>query len=506
MYVANCKQIALGLILLFLHIKGMHCCEKKIQHEITSTQEKEQSKTSQKQSVMMSIMHCPQLHRIPYGPWRSFVAPAAASIDPILPLTVRPNCVLQHKGEFAPVATHFNHDGVHVVSVANQKVHMWPLGQKGSVIKDSATANLDNNVEPFIARFNKAGTALLVGHFNGVGIYDSQTGKCLLQNDDIKFVTDADFNHDESQVVIVGKRMADANVEKLMALWHLQDNSQHILDKETTRSIACASFNADGSKIVSSVVNDDLGIGADEPEPSSAIKIWDSKTGKPIHVITIQERVGSTCCSPDGTKILGSLGNPVAGYACLGRVWDMQTGQQVGQFKENDMNMSVATGFNHNGTQIVSATDHGRAYIRDANSFKKLMRLAGPTKCASSVEFNHNGTQVLMLRNGNKKVPIWNVPLMAEFYKTAPAQSHLIHLLAHCNMIIRTNPNNPKKPRKVLAFYLSSIPKAKKMNQEQTQEFMHEARTTLSSFDPLVKAAIIKKFKIQDADNDVAKS
>jgi WD40 repeat protein len=515
-FIKSIKYI-LGLILL-MNVQGIKCFEKKKEHEAASTQSQGQTKAAQKESIMMSIMRCPQLRRIPVGPWRNFVTPAAASIDPVLPLTVRPHAVLQHKRseamELGVVSAHFSHDGTEVVTVAYDKVAVWQLRQKKEdrVMKNPRIVNLKDFESPKVARFNRAGTALLIGHEDGVGIYDAQNGKCLQLEQNYDHVNIADFNHDESQVVIG----ADDEAGHVLAVWDLKNNYKYryrvYLDEnevdDTSGPVKSASFNNDGTKVVSGVENVKKWTGGVGPGslPGGRIIIWNLETGQPIHGFKIEkEELGSCCCSPDGTKVLGTFG----GIGSFARLWDVQSGKQVGQFQEPDLNLvpgfkpdlNLVANFNHDGTQIVSGTYNGKACIRDANSFQKLVRLAGPTQFASSVEFNHDGSQVLMTCNSKKNVPIWNVPVLKDLHRTTPQQSHLMSLLTRCKEILKSDP----KKRKSTEFYLASIPKAKKFDQAQTQEFMDEARATLNSFDPIVKAAIIKNFKIKDADQKKAK-
>jgi WD40 repeat protein len=498
------------VLILLMNVQGIKCFEKKKDHEAACIQPKEQNKTAQKPSVMMSIMQCPQLRRIPLGPWRNFVTPAAASIDPVLPLTVHPHAVLKHKGseamESGVVSAHFSHDGTRVVTVAHDKVRVWQLGQKtdSTAIKDPAVVHLDKFEAPKVARFNKAGTALLIGHEQGVGVYDAQNGKCLQVDNTLFSAHIADFNHDESQVV-VGK---EDFVDHELVVWDLKKNHQKELYSDEVEvediggSVQSATFNSDGTKVVAGIENFDKWP-VHEPIrelPGGCVKIWDVNTRKPLHEIKIEkEQLKTSCFSPDGKKVLGTF----VGNGAFARLWDVQTGNQVGQFQEPDLNL--VAGFNHDGAQIVSGTYHGRAWIRDANTFQKLVHLAGSTRFASSVEFNHDGTQVLMTRNGKKNVNIWNMPVLKDLHRTTQQQTHLISLLECCHAIIRKNPEDANKKRKVTAFYLASIPKVKKLDQAQTREFMDEARETLSSFDPLVKAAIIKNFKIKDAEQEKAK-
>jgi WD40 repeat protein len=466
------KKCMIIITLFLIHDHTIKCCEKKINKEGTDLKHTQMPKDTSKTPVssMTSIMHCPQLRRIPPLAWRNYVAPASGSIDPILPLTISPHQTLAHSADVE--SANFNNDGSKVVTVANDMVHMWTQGQAKPVI-----IKLDKNQKARSARFNKAGDLLLIGHSKGLGLYDC-SGKCLQQNLNIRNVNDPHFNQDESHIVFAG------NI-KVVSIWNPKNGRQSICNGHDSL-VSSVSFNPDGTQVISSSMNMQTRDGS--------IRIWKAENGEPMHVIQVPQAVCRAQFSPDGKRIMASLLGAHSG------IWDANTGLQTDTIPEE---LSCCSDFNHDGSQMIHGLFSGSVHMRDAHTMQPLMHLEGHTNTLRSVQFNHNGTQVLSASE-DKTAKLWNIPPIQALYRTTPHQSHLIDLLTRCRSIIESDPKNPDKRRSVVAFYLSSIPKAKKMNQQQTADFMDEARTTLHSFDPLVKATIIKKFKIRDGEKEAA--
>ncbi|KIM58957.1 hypothetical protein SCLCIDRAFT_127030 [Scleroderma citrinum Foug A] len=106
--------------------------------------------------------------------------------------------------------------------------------------------------------------------------------------------------------------------------------------------------------------------------------------------------------SPDGKRIVsGSSDKSV-------RVWDADTGVQIGSPLQGHTDWVMSVGFSPDGTRIVSGSEDKTVRVWDANKGLQIgSPLQGHTDLVRSVEFSPDGTR-LVSGSDDKTVRIWD--------------------------------------------------------------------------------------------------
>ena len=146
-----------------------------------------------------------------------------------------------------------------------------------------------------------------------------------------------------------------------------------------TYSVSFASFSPDGKRIVSAS-ND------------WTVRIWDAQTGQqigqPLEGHT--NNVNSSSFSPDGKRIVSASNDETV------RIWDAQTGRQLGQPLEGHTSDVYSASFSPDGKHIVSASRDNTIRIRDAQTGRQIGQpLEGHTGWVYSASFSPDGKRIV---------------------------------------------------------------------------------------------------------------
>src|SRR5262249_35490880 len=94
------------------------------------------------------------------------------------------------------------------------------------------------------------------------------------------------------------------------------------------------------------------------------VRVWEARTGRPLHTFTIDQRVARVVFSPDGQMLAAAAGDRVFR-------WDTATGKPQGQpIHVGDPTEYVA--YSPDGGKLVTAGPKGFARVWDASSGKSL--------------------------------------------------------------------------------------------------------------------------------------
>ncbi|KIJ46218.1 hypothetical protein M422DRAFT_165567 [Sphaerobolus stellatus SS14] len=156
-------------------------------------------------------------------------------------------------------------------------------------------------------------------------------------------------------------------------------------------SISCIAFSHDGKRIVSG-------------SHDKTIRIWDAETGQNVGdpLTGHTEWVQSVAFSHDGKQIVSGSADKTI------QIWDVETGQNVGDplIVHTYLFMSVA--FSHDGKRIVSGSDDETIQIWDAETGQNVGDpLIGHTGRVLSVAFSHDGKRIVSGSN-DKTIQIWD--------------------------------------------------------------------------------------------------
>ncbi len=165
-----------------------------------------------------------------------------------------------------------------------------------------------------------------------VKVWDAQTGQELLSLQGGRSVA---YSPD-------GKRLASASAAGVK-VWDAQTGQEMLTLK--LRTSGAVAFSPDGKQLASSSYI---------PPVSGQIKVWDAQTGQELHTFLGRGGVSSVMVfSPDGRRLVSSLGGLGPGDFGGVKVWDAQTGQELLTLKGGGLGSSVA--FSPDGQRLVSS-------------------------------------------------------------------------------------------------------------------------------------------------------
>ncbi|KAF5366506.1 hypothetical protein D9757_012183 [Collybiopsis confluens] len=135
-------------------------------------------------------------------------------------------------------------------------------------------------------------------------------------------------------------------------------------------------------------------------ERSGGMEIQWEKT---IHLIHVGSKVQSVAVSPNGQQVVsGSHDNTV-------RIWNVQTGQQIGDPLHGHTNSVTSVAFSAGGQQVVSGSHDMTVRIWNVQTGQQIGDpLHGHINLVTSVAFSPDGQQVVS-GSYDKTVRIWNV-------------------------------------------------------------------------------------------------
>jgi len=198
-----------------------------------------------------------------------------------------------------------------------------------------------------------------------------------------------------------GKRIVSASEDKTIRIWDAQTGKQigYPLKArtswfdffESSNGFYSAVFSPDGKRIVSASLD-------------NTIRIWDAQTGEQIGVPQEghSDEVRSAAFSPDGKRFVSaSLDEAV-------RIWDAQTGKQIGNPLRGHTDRVCSVAFSPDGKHIVSASYDKTIRIWDAQTGKQIGKpLEGHTDTVCSVAFSPDGKRIVSA-SADKTVRIWD--------------------------------------------------------------------------------------------------
>ncbi len=215
------------------------------------------------------------------------------------------------------------------------------------------------------------------------GLWDTQTGKLILQlsiiSDDFEAVA---FSPDSKRIVIgyasslgQGETMIFGQGEAIVF-----DTETGQLVGKLTQScgrISVVAYSPDGKQIL---------VGTD----GGLVQIWDAQANQPIgKPIRPGVSVNSASFSPDGKRVVtGSSGHTA-------QIWDIQTGRATGKAMLHDDDVSVVA-FGLDGNLVVTGTWNGIVQIWNAETSQPTGGLMRQDNYISSVAFSPDGKLVIV--------------------------------------------------------------------------------------------------------------
>ena len=313
-------------------------------------------------------------------------------------------------------------DGQLIVTASNDgSAHVWD--SNGKLISEL----VGHNCEVINAEFSPDNSSIVTAsRDNSAALWDTRTGhQIALLAGHADRISSASFSPDSNFLVTT-------SWDHTAQLWNRKGEKLHTLRHHT--DVECAAFSPDSEVVVT---------GCED----GAVKAWHTKTGEPF--LDLPRHAGGVVAvafspvdnqrlltvSDDGTAFVlrlaeevepkqlvghtGGLTNATfshdgsmvvtASRDCTARVWETETGKQIGQPLKHGDTVSVSNAaFSLDSTLVVTASGDGSARVWEARSGKQLAELREHTGDVNSAAFSPDG-QFILTAGRDHTARIWKV-------------------------------------------------------------------------------------------------
>jgi len=239
------------------------------------------------------------------------------------------------------------------------------------------------------AAYSPDGTRIVTASYDGTArIWDAWSGiEQRVLSGHTRTVLTAAWSPDGTRIVTASDdgtaRVWDARSGRELLIFHSGDG------------FTCAVYSPDGSRIAT--VSD------------TKVQIWDARSGRPVSTLPSPGTTfgshadtgyrGSVAYSPDGTRIVTTMGDRTA------RVWDAQTGKMLETLAGHTDTIATAA-YSPDGKRIVTGGDE-TARIWDAATGRMLLVLSGHAGYVWQAVYSPDGT-LIATASPDKTARIWD--------------------------------------------------------------------------------------------------
>jgi WD40 repeat protein/basic membrane lipoprotein Med (substrate-binding protein (PBP1-ABC) superfamily) len=188
-----------------------------------------------------------------------------------------------------------------------------------------------------------------------------------------------------------GKRLASVGKDRMLKVWDA--SSGQLLDsgRATNVESTCVAFSPDGKYIATA-------------DHDMTAKIWDSRTLAQIATLEGHDTGLLTLTfSPDGERLVTSTSNMWEGLF----VWDIASGQKIGEFFVNNLQVPEAIAFSPDGKWAAAANTYGQVHLWDATTYDEIRSLGSGEFYMFGMAISPDGSR-LAASDSENKVIIWD--------------------------------------------------------------------------------------------------
>jgi WD40 repeat protein/serine/threonine protein kinase len=293
-----------------------------------------------------------------------------------------------------PVSIAFSPDSKRVVTAGgDETARVWEAATGALQLELKEPAGTVNG-----AAFSPDGTQIVTGSGGLVKLWDSRTGKVLLDWK-AQGVSRVAFSPD-------GGRILTADIHRgTVRVWDAKTGKVLLEAKGMMSANSDVAFSPDGQRIVVGRMD-----GTARVIDATTGKVLVELKGRAIAAIsTLYGFFGVLCVafSPDGTRIVtgGTTGRLNTGWAC---VWDARTGAELLELKGHTHQVMSAA-FSPDGQWIITGSADHTAKVWDARIGEPRLELEGSTGGADCAAFSPDGTWIVAGRGqGAAGATVWD--------------------------------------------------------------------------------------------------
>jgi hypothetical protein len=130
------------------------------------------------------------------------------------------------------------------------------------------------------------------------------------------------------------------------------------------------------------------------------IRLWDARTGQPIHTFEGAFDLNRIVFSPDGSRLAAAASNRTI------KLWDVRTGRLIRAFAGNTAPV-VGPAFTPDGRRLASTSRDGTVKLWDVETGQEALVLRGHISAGNSVAFSPDGSR-LATADVDCKLNLWD--------------------------------------------------------------------------------------------------
>lgn len=220
-------------------------------------------------------------------------------------------------------------------------------------------------------------------------------------------VRELDYSPDGERIVSVGK-------DRLLKIWDARTGQLLDSTRATNVESTNVAYSPDGEYIATA--DHDL-----------TAKIWDSRTL--VQLTSLEGHISgllTLAFSPESDRLVTST---MSWWESL-FVWDIATGQKIGELEGNDLQVVEGISFSPDGKWIAAADTDGKVRLWDAITFAEVHRFGSGETIMFGLAFSPDGSRLAASSSTNLgqagKVTIWDLS----------SREELLSFYAHANLIL----------------------------------------------------------------------
>ncbi len=292
----------------------------------------------------------------------------------------------EHHAWFNSNICAFSPDGTKILSTSLDGIKLWDSSSGQCIMKISKNGGLIS-----ACAFNPSGDRFITGsNDHSIKLWETESGRCIkILTEHSNIILTCAFSPD-------GTRIISASGENTIKIWD-SFSGQHLMTFNNNKHnwLKDCTFSPDGKKVLSVSLN-------------GSIYLWDALTGKRITKYKSPSYLFCACSfSPDGETILATTGSNTDTNNSLLILWEACTGKCIMTIQGHSRDVISCT-FSPDGTQILSASFDSTLKLWDSKTGQYLKTFKGHKGPLWDCAYSHAGDKIISASSDNT-LKLWDV-------------------------------------------------------------------------------------------------